>query len=85
MSDHQNLNASEVSLRIKTLDAYGPAYGHNQSEAIGFVFRCDMMTAQNIVNRIGAKLGIGTDPIVVLKTADALTICRCALDEIESS
>jgi hypothetical protein len=79
----ESLNPSEVTRRLRKIDSFGPAYGYNHNDAIGLVFRCDMMTAQNIVNRIGDKLGIGHDPIVVLKIADALLISQCALEELE--
>lgn len=76
------MNANEINLELKKLDPFTRAYAFDRSEAIAFVFRCEAKTIRNIVGRVARKLSMENDPIVVLKTADALTISECALDEL---
>jgi hypothetical protein len=76
------MNANEINLELKKFDPFTRGYAFDRNQAIAFVFRCDIKTIRNIISRVGRKLGIDNDPVLILKTADALTISQCALDEL---
>lgn len=78
------MNATELNKRMANLGLRHIPYATSRVDAIGAVFDCDTLTARNIVDRISAKLGsIGSDPIIVLKTAEPWQICEGILEELE--
>lgn len=79
------MDATEATLRLAAIDAKPRAYGTDKDEAIGFILRCERQVARNIVARIGRKLGRDGDAIELLQSADAMTLCECALAEVFES
>ncbi len=79
------MNNNDINLRLFQLDNKGRGYTHDADAIIGLIFRCDMKTARDIVDRAGTELGIGTDPIVVLKTASPALLARITLETIDTN
>jgi hypothetical protein len=77
------MNANEINLELKKLDPFTRGYAFDRNQAIAFVFRCDIKMIRSIISRVGKKLGVDNDPVLILKTADALTISQCALEELK--
>lgn len=79
------MNLADIDRELEVQEGLIRDQAQTRHDLIALVFRCDVRTAHNIVNRVGQKLGgVSTDAIVVLKTADPLTIASCILEELRN-